>query len=182
MLFKEKAAFPLLSLLWDGCGFQRQTSEWCVRLRFSSWVWLEEECRAELCSVESGLRMYGRSVWPWCHACLAVRITTAKATTVPVLVYFNSESASHLDLIVSKIKKVFFSFILGCSSLVTFNFVKPLDLLDPNFWIIHHRLEPWDRYIPFVCIRYCVCDCSPVRVFQHECFGIYKNKSIKKKE
>jgi len=50
MLFKEKAATPLLSLLWDGCGFQRQTSEWCVRLRFSSWVWLEEECRAELCS------------------------------------------------------------------------------------------------------------------------------------
>ncbi len=42
---------------------------------------------------------------------LAVRITTAMATTVPALVYFNSESASHPDLIVSKKKKVGFLFL-----------------------------------------------------------------------
>ncbi len=43
---------------------------------------------------------------------LAVRITTVMATTVPALVYFNSESASHPDLIVSKkINKVGFLFI-----------------------------------------------------------------------
>jgi len=69
-------------------------------------------------TVETSLHMYGHSVWPGFQACLAVRITTAKATTVPVLVYFNSETASHLDLIVSK------NFILGCSSLVTLNLVK----------------------------------------------------------
>lgn len=90
VLFKEKADFPLLSLLWDGCGFQRQTSEWCVRLRFSFWVWLEEECKAELCS--------GLLQWRSVSACmdalygpgerLAVRITMAMATTVPVLGLF----------------------------------------------------------------------------------------------